>query len=82
MGGSLEVREFLMRYDGAEAGRGPGGVPSQRSGGAETARVSDDQVRRARAAVATGSFGTQDCEQLLDMLGLIPDADGVPPVQR
>ncbi|MPY98455.1 MAG: hypothetical protein GEU97_10755 [Actinophytocola sp.] len=82
MGGSLEVREFLMRYDGAEAGRGPGDVPSQRSGGAETSRVSEDQVRRARIAVASGAFGTQDCEQLLDMLGLIPDDEGVPPVQR
>lgn len=82
MSGALEVREFLMRHDGAEAVRGPGGLPSQRSGGAEAARVSDDQIRRARIAVASGSFGSHDCEQLLDMLGLIPDDDGVPPVQK
>ena len=83
MSGSLEVRQFLMRYDG-EAGQAttPGTLPTQRTGGAESHRISDDQVRRARVAVASGSFGPDDCAELLDMLGLIPGEDGVPPVQR
>lgn len=82
MSGSLEVREFLMRYDEDSGRPAAGGVPAQRVSGSDTSRITDDQVRRARVAVASGSEDPQDCERLLDMLGLIPAEDGVPPVQR
>jgi len=83
MGGSLEVRQFLMRYDGVEPGNAtPGTLPTQRTSGSETHRISEDQVRRARMAVASSSLGAEDCAELLDMLGLIPGDDGLPPVQR
>ncbi|AIJ26790.1 hypothetical protein [Amycolatopsis methanolica] len=78
MSGSVEVRQFLLRYEGGD----PAGVPTQRSGQADAPRVSDDQVRRARLAVAAGATDAQDCAQLLDMLGLVPDEEGVNPVQR
>ncbi|GHF55643.1 hypothetical protein FHX82_002291 [Amycolatopsis bartoniae] len=79
MSGSVEVRQFLLRYEGGDAA---GGVPSQRGGQADAPRVSDDQVRRARLAVAAGALDAEDCAQLLDMLGLIPDEDGQIPAQR
>lgn len=79
MSGSVEVRQFLLRYEGGDAGNG---VPSQRAGQADAPRVSDDQVRRARLAVAAGATDAEDCAQLLDMLGLIPDEDGQIPAQR
>lgn len=82
MSGSLEVRQFLMRYDGAESASPPAGVPAQRTSGSDSHRISDDQIRRARMAVAGGATDGQDCARLLDMLGLIPGEDGVPPVQR
>ncbi|GAA4541996.1 hypothetical protein [Amycolatopsis samaneae] len=84
MGGSAEVRQFLLRYEGADGGNATfaGGLPAQRSGGAEAQRVSDDQVRRARLAVAHGALGVEDCVMLLDMLGLTLDDDGQAPVQR
>ncbi|GAA5161735.1 MULTISPECIES: hypothetical protein [Amycolatopsis] len=82
MSGSVEVRQFLLRYEGGDAGGGMGGVPSQRGGQTEAPRVSDDQVRRARLAVAAGALDAEDCAQLLDMLGLIPDEDGTIPAQR
>jgi hypothetical protein len=82
MSGSVEVRSFLLQQDTIEqSGAFSPGVPSQRNGG-DTARVSEDQVRRARLAVAQGSLGVEDCRELLDMLGLIPGEDGVPPVRR
>ena len=84
MSGSVEVRQFLLRYEGADGGSAafPGGLPAQRSGAADTQRVSDDQVRRARLAVANGALGVGDCVQLLEMLGLDLDEDGQAPVQR
>jgi len=84
MSGSVEVRQFLLRYEGADTGGGGGvgGLPSQRSSQADAPRVSDDQVRRARLAVAAGSTDAQDCAQLLDMLGLLPDDEGQIPAQR
>ncbi|PXY34441.1 hypothetical protein DI005_32245 [Prauserella sp. PE36] len=82
MSGSVEVRQFLLRYEGEGQGAGLGGVPAQRAGQADAPRVSDDQVRRARLAVARGARGIEDCAQLLDMLGLKPDDDGNAPVQR
>lgn len=83
MSASPEVRRFLMRQDGVEVnGRQTYGVPAQRTGGTSCPRVSDAQVRAARVAVASGSRGEEDCAQLLAMLGLTPDDDGIPPVQR
>ncbi|MDV6012542.1 hypothetical protein [Haloechinothrix sp. LS1_15] len=82
MSGSLEVRQFLMHYDEARSMGSGTGVPSQRTSGADGLRVSDDQVRRARRAVASGASDAEDCAQLLEMLGLIEGEDGVPPVQR
>jgi hypothetical protein len=82
MSGSVEVRQFLLRYEGDPGTGGLGGVPSQRSGQADAPRVSDDQVRRARLAVAAGATDAEDCAQLLDKLGLIPDEDGQIPAQR
>ncbi|SFP71249.1 hypothetical protein SAMN05421810_103172 [Amycolatopsis arida] len=82
MSGSLEVRQFLLRYEAEGPGGYAGGVPAQRSGAADASRISDDQVRRARLAVARGATGVEDCSTLLDMLGLVPDEDGDCPVQR
>lgn len=82
MSGSLEVRNFLMQQDtmtGSSAGLN-GGVPAQRSG--ETSRVTDEQIRKARLAVARGALDAEDCRLLLDMLGLVPGDDGMPPVSR
>jgi hypothetical protein len=82
MSGSLEVRNFLLQQDSVSGG-GPGygtGVPTQRTG--ETSRVTDEQVRRARLAVARSATGAEDCRELLEMLGLVPGEDGVPPVSR
>ncbi|MFE3171499.1 hypothetical protein ACFXPA_13060 [Amycolatopsis sp. NPDC059090] len=83
MSGSVEVRQFLLRYEGADGGSTSlsGGVPAQR-GSSEGQRVSDDQVRRARLAVAAGALDVEDCVQLLEMLGLSPGDDGEAPVQR
>jgi hypothetical protein len=84
MSGSLEVRQFLVRYEGADTANPTltGGLPAQRTSQSESQRVSDDQVRRARLAVANGALGVEDCAQLLDMLGLTLDGDGQAPVQR
>lgn len=76
MSNSLEVRQFLMQQD-----LGAPGVPAQRTGDTQ-GRVNDDQVRRARLAVASSAENAEDCHQLLDMLGLLADDDGVPPVMR
>ncbi|MFI5605714.1 hypothetical protein [Amycolatopsis sp. FDAARGOS 1241] len=83
MSGSVEVRQFLLRYEGADGGSTSlaGGVPAQR-GANDAQRVSDDQVRRARLAVANGALGVEDCTQLLEMLGLDLDESGQAPVQR
>ncbi|WP_236790642.1 hypothetical protein [Amycolatopsis sp. GM8] len=82
MSGSVEVRQFLLRYEGGDASGGMGGLPAQRAGQADAPRVSDDQVRRARLAVAAGATDAEDCALLLDMLGLLPDDDGQIPAQR
>ncbi|WP_424183358.1 hypothetical protein ACOBQX_15225 [Actinokineospora sp. G85] len=81
MSGSLEVRSFLLQQDSVgSGGQFTVGVPAPRSG--ESARVSDEQVRRARLAVARGAIDAADCRELLEMLGLVDDEDGVPAVRR
>ncbi|OLR90808.1 hypothetical protein [Actinokineospora bangkokensis] len=80
MSGSLEVRSFLLREDTLSSAPYTGGVPAPRSG--DSARVSDEQVRRARVAVARGATDAGDCRELLEMLGLVDGEDGVPPVRR
>ena len=83
MSGSVEVRQFLLRHGGGDAGSGGlAGLPSQRAGHADAPRVSDDQVRRARLAVAAGATDAEDCALLLDMLGLLPDDEGHVAAQR
>ncbi|GAA3430780.1 hypothetical protein [Kutzneria kofuensis] len=79
MSGSLEVRKFLWQHDDSMP-RGSGNVPAQRSD--EPSKISAEQVHRARLAVARGALDVDDCRQLLDMLGLAPGDDGVPPVRR
>jgi hypothetical protein len=83
MSGPVEVRDFLLQHDSRDntaLNFGNGGVPAPRSG--ETSRVSDEQVRRAQLAVAASAHSVEDCRELLDMLGLVPSDDGVPPVRR
>jgi hypothetical protein len=82
MNGPVEVRDFLLQHESKDTALnfGNGGVPAQRTG--ETSRVSDEQVRRAQLAVARGAQSVEDCRQLLDMLGLAPGEDGLPPVRR
>lgn len=82
MRGASEVQQFLQRQGAGQAWRESGGVPTQRSGPAEAPRISDDQVQRARLAVAAGAHDVHDCAELLDMLGLVAEEDdGRPPVQ-
>jgi hypothetical protein len=82
MSGPVEVRDFLLQHESRDTALnfGTGGVPAQRSG--ESSRVSDEQVRRAQLAVARGALSVEDCRELLDMLGLVPGEDGIPPAQR
>jgi hypothetical protein len=57
-------------------------IPSQRSA-ADAYRVSEDQMLRARIVVARNAEDSEDCRQLLDMLGLIGSSpDQPPPVRR
>jgi hypothetical protein len=57
-------------------------IPSQRNA-ADAYRVSEDQVHRARIVVARNAEDSEDCRQLLDMLGLIAASpDQLPPVRR
>jgi hypothetical protein len=79
MSGSLEIRKLLWQDDDALP-RHSTDLPAQRNG--EPGRISSDQVRRARLAVARNAHDADDCRQLLDMLGLVADDDGTPPVRR
>jgi hypothetical protein len=79
MSGTLDVRKLLGQDDDLLP-RHSGDVPAQRNG--EPGRISADQVRRARLAVARNAHDADDCRQLLDMLGLAPDDDGTPAVRR
>lgn len=82
MSGPVEVRDFLLQHETRDTALnfGSGGVPTQRTG--ETSRVSEEQVHRARLAVARSAQSVEDCRELLDMLGLVPGEDGLPPVRR
>jgi hypothetical protein len=80
MSGPVEVRDFLLQQETRDPSLNFGGVPTQRTG--DGSRVSDDQVRRAQLAVAQSARSVEDCQELLDMLGLIPGDDGIPPVRR
>ncbi|MCR3746671.1 hypothetical protein [Lentzea californiensis] len=81
MSGSLEVRKFLFTQDDSVSRQGGPNVPAQRNG--EPSRISDEQVHRARLAVARSALGAEDCRMLLDMLGLSPGEDGgLPQAQR
>ena len=80
MSGPVEVRDFLLQHETRDTSLGFGGVPAPRSG--ESSRVTEEQVRRAQLAVARSSNGVEDCHELLEMLGLVPGEDGVPPVRR
>ena len=57
------------------------GVPAQRTA-ADVYRVSEEQVHRARMAVARNALDSDDCRELLDMLGLIGEPGEPPPVRR
>ncbi|MFC4858709.1 hypothetical protein [Actinophytocola glycyrrhizae] len=82
MSGPVEVRDFLLQHESKDTALNfsTGGVPAQRNG--DTSRVSDEQVHRAQLAVARGAQSVEDCRELLDMLGLVPGEDGIPPVRR
>ena len=56
-------------------------VPAPRTA-ADVYRVSEDEVHRARVAVARNAVDPDDCRELLDMLGLIGEAGEPPPVRR
>lgn len=57
-------------------------IPSQRSP-VDAYRVSEEQLRRARMVVARNAMGSQDCRDLLEMLGLLsPNPDQAPPIRR
>ncbi|HEX5401189.1 MAG TPA: hypothetical protein VFX16_02665 [Pseudonocardiaceae bacterium] len=79
MSGSLDIRKLLWQEDDSLP-RHSTDLPAQRNG--EPGRISGDQVRRARLAVARNAHDADDCRQLLDMLGLVPDDEGTPPVRR
>lgn len=68
---------------GTESGKGSvvSGLPAQRTA-ADVYRVSEDQVHRAQMAVARNALDSDDCRELLDMLGLIGDSGEPPPVRR
>ncbi len=60
----------------------PSAIPTQRTA-ADAYRVSEEQVQRARMVVARNSVDSQDCRELLDMLGLLASSpDQAPPVRR
>lgn len=79
MYGSLDVRKFLSQQD-EDTTRSSSTVPAPRSG--EAARISAEQLHRARMSVARRADNAEDCKLLLDMLGLTPDESGDPPVTR
>lgn len=66
---------------GGVGAAGSADVPAQRTA-ADMYRVSEEQVHRARMAVARNAVDSDDCRCLLDMLGLIGEPGEPPPVRR
>jgi hypothetical protein len=56
-------------------------VPAPRTA-ADIYGVSEEQVQRARIAVARNAVDSDDCRELLDMLGLLGEPGEPPPVRR
>ncbi len=57
-------------------------IPTQRTP-VDAYRVSEEQVQRARMVVARNAMDSQDCRDLLEMLGLLAlHPDQAPPVRR
>lgn len=79
--GSSDPAVGAVRSSSPHGVTGDAAVPTQRTA-ADVYRVSEDQVHRARMAVARNAVGSDDCRELLDMLGLMSDAGDVPPVRR
>lgn len=75
----MSTTQHLSRETGAELSSSST-VPLPR--GTDPHRVSEEQVDRARLAVARSAADAEDCRTLLDMLGMIDGDDGVPPVRR
>lgn len=75
----LSTTHQLGQETGAELSRSSS-VPMPR--GTDPHRVTEEQVDRARLAVARSAADAEDCRMLLDMLGLIDGDDGLPPVRR
>jgi hypothetical protein len=80
MNGSLDVSGLMEQSESGPPG-GDGNVPAQRGGECPDGAVTDE-VHRARLAVARGARDHDDCRLLLNMLGLAPEGDGVPPICR
>lgn len=78
MDGASEAHRFLAQHDdsfGRQRSASGTGVPTQRQGG-ESGRNSEEDIHRARLAVARGARDAQDCRMLLEMLGLVPGEQG------
>ncbi len=75
----MSTTNHLSREAGAELSSSSS-VPLPR--GTDPHRVTEEQVDRARLAVARSAADADDCRLLLDMLGLIDGSDGLPPVRR
>ena len=73
--------ERSERSEGAPGAPDEPTVPSPRTA-ADIYGVSEEQVARARIAVARNATDSEDCRELLDMLGLIGDQGEPPPVRR
>jgi hypothetical protein len=80
MKGSLDVSGFVNQSKRTPSDA-DGHVPAPRPGEHPEDGVADE-VHRARLAVARGARDRDDCRLLLNMLGLAPDEDGIPPIRR
>jgi hypothetical protein len=80
MNGSLDVSGFVDHSEGTPSDT-DGNVPAPRASEHPEDGVAGE-VHRARLAVARGARDRDDCRLLLNMLGLAPDEDGIPPIRR
>jgi hypothetical protein len=77
--GKVSTQTADQRYSGEVPASA---IPTQRNA-SDAYRVTEDQVHRARIVVARNAEDSEDCRQLLDMLGLIgATPDQLPPVRR